>query len=305
MPKIICRFFLTAFFIIGALPGLAFAGQIEPYIQLGQGTRDFSWAIAGPRGIPDIQSELSWKDLRSRQVSTGVEGAYRGFITSLRADFGQIESGTVRDSDYLENSRSNESFRSVSDASDSTFRRWLLLIGPQIGMQGEIVLLPQIGYMRADETYRLRGGTQLIPESEPIDGLDSSYKTQAKGFGGGMSLHLFPQKWVDRLGMGWHRFALQYVADADWNLRVNEPDPEDRFRYFKHRGTGVWTLFWLEGEWRATGRLSLFARWEKSELKVENGLDTTYYLDGRITEQSLRSVVSGEETWLVGAKGRF
>lgn len=287
------------------VPSLLKALEFEPFFQLGQGTREFSWAISGPHATPDIQSELAWKNLKTREAGIGLRMLHPLFETSARADLGQVFSGSVRDSDYGSSGRQDEYSHSLSDASGSEFQRILITTGPVIGSPKKLILLPQVGYLHAQETYRLRNGVSIIPDTGAIDGLNSFYKTRAAGFGGGLSVRFFPKKGVDVFEAGWQQFVLQYEADADWNLRVNEPAPEDRFRYFKHRGTGMQTLMWAQGEWKAAGFLTLFLRWEQTQMRVEHGLDTTRYLDGHVTEQSLNYVSSGHAVWLAGVRGHF
>lgn len=290
------------------LPGRGLSAdlQIKPHLAVGQETRDFSWAISGANGTPDVRSELTWQNLKAQRVDLGVAAEHPRFESTLQGSFATVESGTVRDSDYLENNRQNEEFRSLSSASGSRFTQWQLLIGPRIGEIGRLEILPQVGYLHINDRYRLHDGRWIVGASGSIDGLDSRYDTRMQGFGGGLTVRYFSKKWADIFQVGWHRYMLDYDASADWNLRINDPDPANRFRYFRHKGTAMEDRIRIDGQWRVSDRLSVFARWEQTVLSLEHGLDTTYYLDPARTEnQPLKSVSSRRNSWLIGLKGDF
>jgi Protochlamydia outer membrane protein len=192
-----------------------------------------SWDFAGPADTPNVLSELKWNDVRINQVTFATHLTtcnhlyFRGY-----ADYGRIFHGKNRDSDYDENDRQEEFSRALSEAGRGEVFDLSAGVGYQWSWCCErIRLAPLVGLSWQEQHLRLYDGEQVIPFSEKIEDLHSSYKTRWWG----------PWVGVDFLGQVNCNFSLfasfeyhwvPYQGKGHWNLR------DDIISDFKHESNG-------------------------------------------------------------------
>jgi hypothetical protein len=78
---------------------------------------ELQWSIAGNSAgtNPDIRSELTFSDVHSYQITIGGRALINRLVYLRGAfDYGWIQSGRVRDSDYNSDDRHDEYSRSIS-----------------------------------------------------------------------------------------------------------------------------------------------------------------------------------------------
>ncbi len=169
-------------FTVVLVPTLAFAGKLSYF--LGErtwfSTGSSELSISGSGGTPNVLSELEWEDVDSvvveltgeviNTLGTGAGPTSLGFYgILLRASggFGEIRGGTLRDSDFLGNDRTNISSESLSTVDDDN----LYYVNGDLGVrilnwwradgdsQGYLDIL--IGGQYWQETYVATKGVQL------------------------------------------------------------------------------------------------------------------------------------------------
>jgi len=249
------------------------------------------WSIGGG-GVPNVLSELSWRDLTSYQL--------RGDVTSVTArnyyfrgsvSYGWVQSGQNRDSDYAGNNRTLEFSRSVNGVDGSKVIDYKGGFGKSFsfGDRGQHYYVPLIvGYAYHSQELKMKDGRQVVsnlanaqvldptitglPALGHIQGLNSSYDAIWSGPWLGFDLALdLQQKGTVTFRLEHHIF--DYSAKANWNLR-------DDFRHpvsFEHDASGqgqVLELGWKgrpnHQDWQWGVNLS-WRHWS-----TNSGTDTTY-----------------------------
>lgn len=89
------------------------------YMDVGVGYRqdEFKWSIAGDDGIPDISSEVKWKELQMIEVSGYASyTSCRNYHVRISGDYGYICSGRNIDSDFSDDDREELFLKSENNA---------------------------------------------------------------------------------------------------------------------------------------------------------------------------------------------
>lgn len=182
------------------------------------------WSIQGMDGVPNILSELSYKDIKSYLLGLDARVVLCNNVY-FRADFdyGWILSGLDQDSDYRGNNRTLEFIRSTAQVNDDYVYDLTLGVGYLFDIcDTGLSIAPMVGYTHNEQHFRsTHGFTHLnvdFPDSVgPIFGLNSTYFTEWDsgwiGFDAGYQL-------CDFFLWGNYEFHwATYHASAHWNLR--------------------------------------------------------------------------------------
>jgi len=288
----------------------------ELSFSLESGIREDSldWNIADSDGSPNVLSELEWDDLEIYQVGFTskliVENGKVPFATYIRlkADYGWITDGEVRDSDYRGDNRSEEYSRSISDGDDGEV--WDASIGGgfQFSFFNDCLkIAPLVGYSQHQQDLSMQDGLQVIGNSvvvptagTALSDLNSSYDTEWHG----------PWIGVDIAFVLGTRFLLEgsfeyhyvdYDAEANWNLREDFAHPKS----FEHEAEadGIVTecalSFLLSNHWTLTGKAS-YSNWETND-----GDDTTFLADGSVAVTTLNEVNWESYSFMLGISYDF
>jgi hypothetical protein len=239
-------------------------------ISLGTRWDDLDWSIAGANeyGQPiNVRSELEWDNVQSYQLRldnrTQIGGFFyfRGYF-----DYATIKDGTIRDSDYNGNGRTEEYSRSISTSAGDQL--WDLSGGIgypfHLDRNGASYLLaPLFGLSLHKQNFRITEGYQVLtepggPELGELEGLNSSFEAKWLGPWLGLDLRccmaakhtrLVPMEWG--LSLEYH-FQTRYRAKANWNLRDDFEHPVSFRQEADARG------ICLTGDWR----ISPWQRWD-------------------------------------------
>lgn len=193
-----------------------------------------NWNIADVDDMPNVLSELSWKDLRINQISAYARGVTtKQYYGRLNGDYGRIFHGRNRDSDYAGNDRTDEFSRSISNAGRGEVFDLSAALGYQFQFFcGRFRFAPLVGVSWEEQHLRLFDGVELIPEIEPIKNLHSSYKARWYGPWMGFDLDCALTNQLAFYGMFESHWTV-YRGIGHWNLR------EDLLTDFKHRSHGI------------------------------------------------------------------
>jgi len=273
-------------------------------VHAGDRTDQLNWSIAanaGAAATPNIRSELTWTDVRIRQIGASWKATEpEGLQLRAALDYGRIAHGRNQDSDYLGDNRTLEESRSNNDTNDDYVWDAAFALGLRNVLDDARVITPFVGLSHHAQHLRITNGNQTIPADGPFPGLDTTYRAQWTGPFVGFEA----QTAVDaphvffRLEYHWAR----YRAKANWNLRPDFDHPLS----FKHDAgaTGRVLAFGLASAPVLGGfvaRLTLhFQRWS-----TDPGTDRAFRSDGTSTSTRLNEVEWTSRTILLGIERNF
>lgn len=283
------------------------AAPAETTLDLNTGYRtdNFNWNIAANASgtaTPNILSDLTWTDLRIRQIGANWKHTLAdGLQVRVAADYGWIRDGRNQDSDYLGNNRTLEFSRSNNDTSGDDVWDLAVAAGRRYALEGTGILTPFIGLSHHAQNLRLTNGNQTIPATGPFAGLDSTYRAHWTGPFIGAELqtdgadvaHAF-----FRVEYHWARFR----AAANWNLRSDFQHP----RSFEHEADGVGRIlaFGVRSRPLLGGLVVrvtlLFQDWD-----TDPGIDRVFFSDGTVAVTRLNEAEWLSRTILLGFELRL
>ncbi len=156
-----------------------------------------------------------------------------------------------------------------------------------------------IGFQNTEYDLVMTDGIQLEPIQEPIPGLNSSYSPNFKST-------YISYTTEHKLGSGflsinatnlWTRFK----ATADWNLREEFVHP----RSFIHTGDGDGYQFSLTYSYPISKHLDLYSTATYRKVKIENGYDQIFLVDGQSFVTTLNEVNEDVKSLRVGLTAHF
>lgn len=292
--------------------------QIELSLTTGLRTDQLDWSIAG-NGI-NVLSELEWSDVESYQVSLGGGIQFQNNVY-LRGGFnyGWIDDGTVRDSDYGLDNRTAEWSRSISETTGDEV--WDLSAGGGYSfyfLQDRLSVTPLIGLSYHKQNLRIQNGNQVVTGVNPFGGsnpppvgplssaLNSTYFARWFGPWAGVDLRYKPKMRLPSTRAMELRFSLElhwadYYGEGNWNLRSTFQHPKS----FEHEADGYgisMTVQWL---------LNLKEHWDITvtvnyqDWSTDSGIDRKFLAAGGTSTTRLNEVNWESTSVMVGAVFRF
>jgi len=202
------------------------ATGVESTITYGVGERNtkVDWNIAGNlQGTsPNIISELTWKDIKSRQISLGGIWTENGYFLQASGEYGKVYSGKNQDSDYHENDRQDEWSRSVNNAGKGYMLDVELNYGKSYTISPSLKLSTSMGYGEHRQHLNMYDGTQVIGSAN-LAGLNSLYESNWSGPQVGAGLSYKNQNDVYSLNYTYQDIDLD--GHTNWNLRSDLKHP--------------------------------------------------------------------------------
>lgn len=256
----------------------------EDIVWLGTGYRvdHFNWSIEGPNGNPDVLSELKWKNLQIAEVEGKAIFSLFGF-GELRgnANYGKILSGKNTDEDYLQSGKEQLYSKSKNRAGKGEVFDLSLSLGtPKFSLTSCFYVVPTVGYAWMEQHLHLYDGVQtvdaLFGQIGPINGLDSTYKTQWKTGFIGVDAFLTPTC-NTRVFASVEFHSGRYDAKGHWNLR------DDFIGDFTHQGNARGFSFTMQGDYaffqESLPGVSLGLLFNLKSFRVTSGKDRTHFLE--------------------------
>jgi hypothetical protein len=273
------------------------------------------WSIAGNSSgtHPDILSELTWSKVHSYQVT--VEGrALINRMAFLRGalDYGWIQSGRVRDSDYGSDGRRDEYSRSISRTRGDQVWDFSMGAGyPFFFAENRLMIAPLLGYSYHVQNLRITDGKQVItmPSGPPLgdlEGLDSTYRTQWMGPWLGCDLRYRIEgvptgRQPMELGLSLEVHWTEYDAEANWNLRSDLDHPTS----FEHEARGMGYSFSTEWLIELALQWDLAMRFHYQYYQTDSGTDRIHYASGATGTQQLNEVEWKTHSYMLGVTYHF
>lgn len=281
------------------------------------------WNIAGNMDgtPPNILSELDWSDILSHQLSLSGHGTVMDTIY-LRGhlNYAWVQSGTVRDSDYAGDNRTDEWSQSISTTNGDEL--WDLVAGagyPFRFQNRRFVVAPMVGFSVHKQNLRITRGRQTVSGTPPpgvdppppvgpfASPLNSLYEAKWTGLWTGCDLRYQlapmpggepPMTW--RLSLAYH-FLGDYSAEADWNLRVDLQHPVS----FEHDADSNGIS--LEADWciRLASNLTINFAFNYIRWSADNGTHRVYVNDGTIQTTRINEIIWESHSISGGIAYRF
>jgi hypothetical protein len=273
------------------------------------------WSIAGNSAgtNPDILSELTWSDVHSYQITIGGRALINRMVFLRGAlDYGWIQSGRVRDSDYSGDDRQGEYSRSISQSGGDQV--WDFSFGagyPFLLVNNRLLIAPLLGYSYHVQNLRVTDGEQVItyptgPALGSLDGLDSTYRARWMGpwLGCDLRYRFFGGTAGDppmELGLSLELHRAEYSAEANWNLIRTFDHPTS----FEHEADGMG--YSLTTEWliELAMRWDVTVRFHYQHWRTDSGRDRIHYASGGTGTQQLNEVEWYTKSFMLGVTYHF
>lgn len=266
--------------------------QMEFYVQGGYRQDDVDWNIAYPTGVPNIVSELQWKNVESAMFETGIAITYaENWHAEGQFGYGAIVDGDNQDSDYDLNDRQGEFSRSYSVTDDgatidvSGGLGYHFTIGNKDSTP-RIRLTPKAGFAFHTQQFNDTNGVQVIPAYGNFGGLDSTYDSTWYGPWGGLATRFVITRQLSLDGSIEYHWA-NYEGTGNWNLRDDFQHPKS----FEQEADGDGVVasagarYLFSPEW-AVRLTADYQRWKANN----NGKNTFHFANGFIVESRYNEV---------------
>ncbi len=305
----------------------SFADQLAMEFSLSAGLRSdcLDWSIAGTSsgGPPDVLSELSWSDVDSYQLELANRTHYKKHIYFRGAvQYAWIRNGTVRDSDFGQDSRMAEWSRSISETNDDEV--WDASLGGGYAfffMQDRLSVAPLVGYSYHKQNLRITNGMQVISLDNPFSmdpddnppaigplssALNSTYRARWRGPWLGLDLRYRPKnralRWPPlQLGLSVEYHWADYYGEGNWNLRSDLDHPKS----FEHEADGTGISITGECLIKLTPHWDLSAHLNFQDWSTSSGTDRKFLNGGGSIKTRLNEVNWESKSFMVGAVYRF
>lgn len=247
-----------------------------------------------------VASELDWDELDIYEIGAEghlvVENDAMPFATCVRvrAAYGTVYDGEVRDSDYIRDSEESFEFsRSISEGDEGDTLTLNAGIGPRFYFwKDRLSLTVLVGYNYHEQNLTLTDGVQVIGTDgvTPAVGtympdLDSSYDATWDGIWGGVDSTLELGERLS-LGISVEVQDVNYEAEADWNLRTDLAHPVS----FEHDADGICIMTSAAVHYLLNESWALSAKINYAYMLAEDGTHTAYGSDSSTTRVSLEEV---------------
>ena len=178
----------------------------EYHLDLDAGLREDSadWNIAGNLAgtTPNVISELTWTNIRSRELRAGYrfigdkKWFWKGYFSK-----GWVYDGENQDSDYDGDNRTLEFSRSNNSADEGSVLDYSISFGAQFRfLKDAFRVTPLVGYSLHEQHFTMQEAQQTVatagrtPALGGFAGLDSTYNTEWSGPWAGLDLRVYNKK---------------------------------------------------------------------------------------------------------------
>ncbi len=271
---------------------------------------DIDWNIAGDDSgqNPNILSELTWKNLQSKQLKAKANLVILDhYVVDVTGAYGQIYDGKNQDSDYLGDDRTLEFSRSNNKSDEGDIfdltggLGYRLYLGRHTGSMGvdNLWLTFLGGYSHHEQRLVITDGFQTIPADGAFDGLHSNYDTEWKGPWGGFELATSKGRFNGSFRFEYHH--VDYTGKGNWNLRTDLEHPVS----FLHEADGQGFVYGLLLGYELTDSLDINLAADFQDWNTDHGTDTTMAADGSRPTTRLNEVNWKSQAYMVGGSYHF
>ena len=269
--------------------------DIQIHSGMGTQTGTLQWSIAGDasgKTGPNVLSELTYRNVSYSVFEASGEVRFNeGWLSDstlfLEYRKGQANDGQAQDSDYNGNNRTQEYSRSTSSTNNSSMDALTIGVGYRFYLSDHTSLQPMAAFTQNHQTMLMTDGTQVVDTYNPTNigafrnPLDSRYATSWTGGWAGLQWHY--ETPTQRFGLSVKEYAMDYHAEANWNLRKDFAHPKSFEQWSYGNGTGID----LSYQYLVSENFSLWANWFKQSWKANPGRDRVYFADGTTSDSHL------------------
>ncbi len=251
------------------------------------------WSISDADGHPNILSELTWENLRSKYISFHGEYEKDDLVMGGMIGSGAIDSGDNQDSDYNLDNRQGEFSRSNNASNGDRVSDVEFKFGFRFLTERPVRLGAGVGFAYHTLDLVMRDGQQTIPATGTINNLNSSYDATLSG-----PIAWFQFNWrvspMFRLGAERKIGFMEYEGTANWNLRDDFKHPRSFYQHSNGLSDGI--SVW--GDVMATRNVAFKLQAAMQRFTASGGYTRFYMSDGSIPQQPVHRVE--QTTWSVG-----
>ncbi|MDN5288678.1 MAG: hypothetical protein JWR38_4952 [Mucilaginibacter sp.] len=264
-----------------------YAQSIEKKLQVSLATgyqqENFHWSIAGNSNgqNPNVYSELKWQHVGGQTINATAQwNVWKRF--SLYADYSKqfILSGTVTDTDYGADNRSNATYHETFNADKGNTQSWNAGAGFILFNDALFSLIPYAGYGISKQSLHLFDRSGNFPE------LNSTYQASWKGpfIKVTSSIWIIQQlKFVADVTYN----QVSYNANANWNLIQTFQHPVS----YRHHANGYGINAGGQFVYAVYHYLSVHAGGGYFSWKTGSGTDELYLKSGETDKTQLNEAV--------------
>lgn len=244
---------------------------------------------------PKALSELSWKNLKTYQLTGGGRTLWKNSIYMRGSlSYGWTRDGDTRDSDYrLENSGAVETIRSNSKADDGSTLDASIGLGYPFTFKSErLKIIPLLGYSYHKQKLTRKDGFQSIPSYQSLEGLSDTFIAQWTGAWIGADLLYKLRKRLTLAGSIEYHWA-DYKADKDFNRRAD-------LKSISQDANGTGVIISISGDYAITEQLSIDIKVTHQEWSTGSGMNKFFKTDGTTDVTRLNEVNWDSQAVMVG-----
>ncbi|MGN8067951.1 hypothetical protein [Mucilaginibacter sp. 22184] len=265
-----------------------YAQSIEKKLQVSLGTgyqqQNFHWSIAGNLNgqNPNIYSELKWQHLGGQNIAANVLWNVRKRF-SLYASYSRqsISSGSVTDTDYGADNRTNPTYHETFNGDKGNTSLWNTGAGFILINNERFSLIPYVGYTMSKQSLHLLDRTGNFPD------LNSTYQPNWKGAFLKVTSSV---RIIKNL-----KFAadviynqVNYNSKANWNLIQTFQHPVS----YRHHASGYGIDVGGQFVYTLYRNLSVHAGAGYFNWQTGTGTDELYLNNGQVDKTQLNEVVN-------------
>lgn len=252
---------------------------------------------------PNIFSEIRWKDVKSTGYGINFDGKLIQKITfGIRLENLNVSSGSVTDRDYASDDRTD--LFSEFYGSTAGFDRVLEIdLGYEIPINRKFIFKPSLAYFGMFQKRFLLNANGTGPDSHPsmfIPGLSSYYRTNFKGFGGGIAFRIYA---INSLSVEMKLFGywLNNRGYGNWNTRNDFDQPKS----YLHQANGYLISTGINVSYQLINKVSLECGLYYRNGWVRNGIDRLMSKDGKESLTKLNELQARSYVYHFGLGYRF
>lgn len=251
-------------------------------IEASQGYRvdKLQWSTAGANNLPNISSDVTFKDIKIYQTRVKSKVSWYGYFTKIELGYGDVLSGHMSDREFLDNNRRFEFFRSRHHLSGSCTLDAVIKVGKDFTVEKVWTITPLVGYSLNIEKLRIRRGVQTVDATyygeikkthRKMHHDHSHYKGQFDAPFIGISAKRSLQKF-DFFAEYNFLFAMMYHGRGFWNFQEDFHFKQESSRHqgFGHVGT-------LSTSYELIPNLRAKAEYQFSLLEAKGGKQTDHF----------------------------
>jgi hypothetical protein len=276
--------FCFLWLMIGARSLYAQSGEnkIQFDITDGYQRENFHWSIAGNSSgqSPNVFSELKWMKLGGQSIDASLQwNVYQKFVFYAGYTRQFITSGTVNDSDYSGDNRTNATYNETFNAGKGYTQGWAIGAGYKLINSDLFSLRPYAGYSDNRQSLYLYDNGNRFP------GLNSSYETTWKGaFIKAMASLKLVQKLKFNADVTYNQVG--YNATGNWNLITTFRHPVS----YRHHANGYGLDMGGRFVYELTKYIAIQAGAGYLHWQTDNGTDLLYLNNGQVDKTQMNGV---------------